>query len=122
MPAKRGRIPQVSGLEALFTHHFREAVAPRDYIGTFGGGSGVGSVTQKPSSRTRISLVTYLVVRYQTKGGMMINHTVTAVLDAPKAAVFNYLSRIENLTRVGDRLRPRAQIRGWQGEGRERPG
>jgi len=27
----------------------------------------------------------------------MINHTVTAVLDAPKDAVFGYLSKIENL-------------------------
>jgi len=27
----------------------------------------------------------------------MINHTVTAVLDAPKEAVFDYLSKVENL-------------------------
>jgi hypothetical protein len=31
------------------------------------------------------------------QGASVINHTVTAVLDAPKNAVFDYLSKIENL-------------------------
>jgi hypothetical protein len=33
----------------------------------------------------------------QTKGGAVINRTVTTVLDAPKDAVFDYLSQVENL-------------------------
>jgi hypothetical protein len=38
------------------------------------------------------------MVRKQTKGGTaMSSRTVTTVLDAPKAQVFDYLSRIENL-------------------------
>ena len=44
-----------------------------------------------------ISLLTDFLVRYQTKGGVMINRTVTAVLDAPKSVVFDYLSRLDNL-------------------------
>ena len=44
-----------------------------------------------------LSLLTYFLVRRQTKEDVMISRTVTAVLAAPKEQVFDYLSKIENL-------------------------
>jgi hypothetical protein len=45
-----------------------------------------------------LSLLSYYFVRYRTKEGTsMLSRTVTAVLDAPQAKVFDFLSRVDNL-------------------------
>src|SRR5207245_574044 len=50
------------------------------------------------AASNRSSLLAYYLVRSQTKGGTrMSSRTVTAMLDAPKEQVFDYLSQIVNL-------------------------
>src|SRR5215207_5381991 len=68
-----------------------------------------------------ISLLSYLLVRYQTKGEALINRTVTAVLDAPKDVVFDYLSQLDNLPEWATDFAQELKYVDGKAKGRQRP-